>query len=302
MVRPALIVHGGAGSLPPDASTAHHAGCTAAVDAGWQILRRGGRAVDAVCAAVVSLENDPAFNAGRGSCLTSAGAVEMDASVMDGSTLHAGAVAVVRGVRNPVRLARSIMNDGRHLMFAGPAAEELAHQFGVETCPPQELVTEPQWQRWQERARAAGGAATGDAGGGHAAGTVGAAAIDAAGHVAAATSTGGLFFKRPGRVGDSALIGAGTYADDGLGAASATGAGEAIIRVVLAYRVANALRDGGDPAEAARAGINELAQRTGAAGGIIVVDRLGRVGYAANTPQMTVGYMHADLREFVIHV
>jgi beta-aspartyl-peptidase (threonine type) len=290
MSRPALIVHGGAGRRPPDLSAAQRAGCLAAVEAGWQILRcdgaSGGAAIDAVCAAVVSLENDPAFNAGRGSCLTSAGTVEMDASVMDGRTLRAGAVAVVRGVLNPVRLARAIMEDGRHLMFAGSEAEAFARRFGIETCPPQTLVTERQWQLWQQRA---------DGVGSQGAGTVGAVAVDSDGHVAAATSTGGVFCKLPGRVGDSALIGAGTYADDAVGAASATGLGEAIIRLVLACRVVDALRDGGDPAAAARAGISQLAQRVGATGGIIVIDPRGRIGYAANTPHMTVGYMCADL-------
>jgi beta-aspartyl-peptidase (threonine type) len=291
MFRPALIVHGGAGIAQPDLHTAQHAGCAAAVAAGWRVLLRGGSAIDAVCAAVVTLEDDPAFNAGLGSCLTSDGTVEMDASVMDGRTLHAGAVAVVRGVRNPVQLARAIMDEGRHVMFAGPEAEQLAHRLGIETCPPQELVTERQRQRWQERA-----------GGNGSAGTVGAAAVDGSGHVAAATSTGGLFFKLPGRVGDSAIIGAGTYADDALGAASATGIGEAIMRMVLAQRVVDALRHGGDPAQAARAAVGQLVQRVAATGGIIVVDPLGRLGYAANTPHMTVGYMRAELHDAVIHV
>jgi len=302
MVRPALIVHGGAGSRPTELSAAQCAGCTAAVEAGWQILRRGGGAVDAVCAAVVSLENDAAFNAGRGSCLTSAGTVEMDASVMDGLTLRAGAAAVVRGVPNPVRLARAIMDAGRHLMFAGPEAEQLAPVLGIETCPPQALVTERQQQLWRQHASRAGDTSINPATGGHAAGTVGAVAVDSQGHVAAATSTGGVFFKLPGRVGDSAVIGAGTYADDALGAASATGLGEAIIRTVLAYRVVEMLRDGRDPAAAARMGIQALTQRTGATGGIIAVDPLGRVGYAASTPQMTLGYMRADLREAVIQL
>jgi len=295
MVRPALIVHGGAGNRPAGPGATQRAGCTAAVEAGWRLLRDGGTAVDAVCAAVASLENDPAFNAGHGSCLTSAGTVEMDASIMDGHTLHAGAVAVVRGVPNPVHLARAIMRDGRHLMFAGPAAEQVARELGIETCPPQALITEPQRLQWLQSREG-----TGSAAGGPATGTVGAAAVDRRGHLAAATSTGGVIGKRPGRVGDSALIGAGTYADDGLGAASATGLGEAIMRIVLAYRVVAALHDGGDPWQAANNGIEQLAQRTGASGGIIVVDPLGRVGYASNTPYMSVGYMRADLGDIVV--
>ena len=235
------------------------------------------------------MENDPVFNAGLGSCLTAAGTVEMDASVMDGR-LHAGAVGAVRGVRNPIRLAAAIMRDGRHVMLAGPAAEVFARQHGVDTCPPDELITERQRQRWQQRATDT------------AAGTVGAVAVDAAGHVAAATSTGGLFDKQPGRVGDSGIIGAGTYADDALGAASATGHGEAIMRVVLAKAAVDGLHDGRDPAQAASASLRRLAQRTGGAGGIIVVDPLGRTAHAYNTAHMTVGYRHAGLDRCVVDV
>jgi beta-aspartyl-peptidase (threonine type) len=288
MLRPALIIHGGAGAAHPELRAAQRAGCAAALAAGWKILTRGGRVLDAVCDAVAALENDPAFNAGVGSCLTSAGTVEMDASLMEGSALRAGAVAVVRTIRNPVRLARAIMEDGRHVLLAGPEAETFARTHGVETCRPEELVTEAQLQRWRQRQEAV------------AAGTVGAAAVDGAGHVAAATSTGGLFGKLPGRVGDSAVIGAGTYADDGLGAASATGEGEAIMRIVLAKSVVDALRDGSEPAAAACQGIRLLGRCVAATGGIVVVDPLGRFGHACNTPHMTLGYMRPDLSDYVV--
>jgi len=297
MARPALIIHGGAGSGPPDLDAVQRAGCVAAVEAGWQLLRSGSSAVDAVCAAVTSLEDDTAFNAGHGSCLTSAGTVEMDASVMDGHTLAAGAVAVVRSIPNPVRLARAVMEDGRHLMFAAGAAEDFARARGIATCAPEALVTERQRRQWQQARNAADTAARG-----HSPGTVGAVAVDTRGHVAAATSTGGLAFKRPGRVGDSAIIGAGTFADDELGAASATGLGEDIIRIVLAYRVVAALRAGEEPMQAADGGIRQLAQRTGATGGIIVVDPLGRLGYASNTARMPVAYMRADLSGIVVNL
>lgn len=270
-------------------SAAQRAGCAAAIDAGWRVLLRGGSAVDAVCEAVAAMEDDPAFNAGLGSCLTSAGTVEMDAAVMDGGDLRAGAVALVRAVRQPIRLARAVMEHGQHVLLAGPAADAFAGAHGVETCRPEDLVTDDQRRRWEQR-RADGSA-----------GTVGAIAADMAGHVAAATSTGGMSDKLAGRIGDSPLIGSGTYADDALGAASATGHGEAIMRVVLAKSVVDLLRDGRDPARAAGSGIALLAHRVCGTGGIIVVDPLGRFGYASNTPHMTVGYMRPDLLSSVVH-
>jgi beta-aspartyl-peptidase (threonine type) len=288
-LRPVLIVHGGAGLETPELGEEQHAGCAAAVEAGWGVLINGGSALDAVCAAVAVLEDAPVFNAGRGSCLTSAGTVEMDASVMDGCGVRAGAAAVVTAVRNPVRLARAILDDGRHVLLAGPQADAFARAHGLDTCAPSDLVTERQRKRWQQ------------CGSGSTAGTVGAAAVDRAGHVAAATSTGGIFRKLPGRVGDSAVIGAGTYADDALGAVSATGHGEAIMRVVLAKFVVDCLRNGSDPAAAARRGIAHLSQRAAGSGGVIVVDPFGRFGYACNTPHMTLGYMRPDLPAVVVH-
>ncbi|MBP1687212.1 MAG: peptidase asparaginase 2, partial [Deltaproteobacteria bacterium] len=232
MACPALIMHGGAGTARTDMRAAQAHGSRSALRAGWQVLRDGGTAQDAVCATVAALEDDPHFNAGLGSCLNTDGTVEMDATVMEGTSLRAGAVAVVRTVRNPVRLARAIMEEGRCVMLAGAHADAFARAHGVDTCVPEELVTTEQRQRWQQRA------------GGLSGGTVGAAAVDRHGRVASATSTGGLFYKPPGRVGDSAIIGAGTYADDTCGAASATGDGEAIIRVALASSVVAALREG----------------------------------------------------------
>jgi beta-aspartyl-peptidase (threonine type) len=287
-MRPALIVHGGAGAAHAEMGGAQLVGCRAALRAGWQVLAPGGSALDAVCEAVAVLEDDPNFNAGLGSCLTSSGTVEMDAAVMEGTTLRAGAVAVVRSVRNPVWLARAILDDGRHVMLAGPDAEAFAQSRGLRRCRPEELVTSAQRQRWQQHHD------------GDSTGTVGAAAVDGDGHVASATSTGGIFYKLPGRIGDCAVIGAGAYADDALGAAAATGNGEAIIRAVLAKSVLDGLRCGADPEQAARRGIDELARRTAGSAGIIVVDLLGRLGCAHNTEHMTVGYMRADLSDFVI--
>ncbi|OFV89812.1 MAG: hypothetical protein A3J75_03575, partial [Acidobacteria bacterium RBG_16_68_9] len=221
MQRPAIIIHGGAGRGSSDLAREQCDGCADAVAAGWRILADGGSAVEAAVAAVTVLENDPHFNAGVGSCLTATGTVEMDASVMDGSRLVGGAVGAVSTVVNPVRLARAVMDDGRHVLLVGGGAEPFARAHGLPTTSPEQFITERQRRRWS-------------AGAGEGPGTVGAVAVDATGHVAAATSTGGLTHKLPGRVGDSALIGAGTYADDRAGAASATGHGEAIILTGLA--------------------------------------------------------------------
>ena len=288
MSRPALIVHGGAGAAHPNLVAAQRAGCTAALEAGWRVLRQGGTALDAVCEAVVVLENDPVFNAGIGSCLTSAGTVEMDAAVMEGHILRAGAVAVVRTVRNPVRLARALLDDGRHVLLAGEATDAFARAHGFEICEPATLVTAEQRRRWQQHPTGTAGA------------TVGAAAVDRSGHVAAATSTGGIAHKLPGRVGDSAVVGAGVYADDRLGAASATGHGESIMRVALTKSAVESLRDGGDPAVAARSSLRDLAQRLGGSAGLIVVDPFGRLGHAYSTPHMTLGYMRTDMSAYVV--
>jgi beta-aspartyl-peptidase (threonine type) len=195
--HPAIIVHGGAGrirnhELPPKLE-----GCRAAALTGWNILQRGGSALDAAEAAVVALEDDPLFNAGTGSTLNALGEIEMDAAIMDGATLRLGAVAAVQGIRNPVRLARRVMEDGRHVMLVAGGAVMFARQIGFPECDPQALIVEAERKRWQEKN-----------------GTVGCAALDHSGKIAVATSTGGIFNKFPGRVGDSPLPGCGTYADE----------------------------------------------------------------------------------------
>ncbi|MBI4514525.1 MAG: isoaspartyl peptidase/L-asparaginase [Deltaproteobacteria bacterium] len=289
MPRPALIVHGGAGTLAPEVRAAAEAGCAAAVRAGWRVLTNGGSAVAAVAAAVIELEDDSMFNAGVGSVLTAMGTIEMDASIMDGATLAAGACGAVSRVRNPITLARALMADPVTVMLVGPGAEAFAAEHAVAMCAPEVLITPRQRLRWQSEQKQASPA-----------GTVGAVAVDSAGHVAAATSTGGLFYKRPGRIGDSAVLGAGTYADDRLGAASATGRGEAIMRVTLAKTVADMLGAGTEPMAAARAGIAVLAERTGAAAGVIVTDAQGRIGFAHNTAAMPVAFREADGHDVVL--
>jgi len=285
-VGPALIVHGGAGDVSPfdpDGARAV-AGCLVAARAGYQILLRGGSALDAVTEAVRVLEDDPQFNAGTGSVLNLEGEVECDASVMTGDG-RAGAVAAVRDVRNPVRLARQVMEATPHVLLAGAGAERFADAQGAVRTAPGALVTESMRERWQ----AARAKLTPVGRGG---GTVGCVARDQAGRLAAATSTGGTMLKLPGRVGDSAVIGAGTFADDAAGAVSCTGAGEAFIKAVAASRAVEAMRAGRAPAIAADEALRE-ARRHGGSGGAICVDRFGNIGRAFDTARMA----HAWLSE-----
>ena len=272
---PSIIVHGGAGPIKDDSLAARLEGCKAAALAGWAILQQGGAALDAVEAAVVGLEDNPLFNAGTGSTLNSLGKIEMDAAIMEGHSLRAGAVAAVSGVKNPINLARRVLEDGRYILLAGEGALLFARQIGFPECVPESLLVESEKKRWQSK---------------H--GTVGAVAFDSAGKLAVATSTGGIFNKLPGRVGDSPLIGCGTYADD-YGAASCTGQGEAIMRLVLAKSAVDFLHEADDieAQTAARMAIAHLEERLQSTGGIILIDRSGNIGYARNTSHMPVGWV-----------
>ncbi|OGK86443.1 MAG: hypothetical protein A2X52_00635 [Candidatus Rokubacteria bacterium GWC2_70_16] len=272
---PALIVHGGAGADPQEGREELREGIRQAVQAGWDALEAGGSSLDAVEAAVRVLEDHPRFNAGRGSVLTSAGTVEMDASIMEGNELRNGAVGSVTAIRHPISLARRILESGRHSLFVGAGAVERARAFGIPPCDPAELITE----RQQKRLRAVQ------------AGTVGAVAMDRRGVIAAATSTGGMAGKLPGRVGDSALIGCGTYAESNLGGVSCTGDGEAIIRVVLARRALETLKSVDDPGQACRVAVDVLVEEGRGQGGLILVDWRGRTGWAHSTPLLPVGFM-----------
>ncbi|MBI2455023.1 MAG: isoaspartyl peptidase/L-asparaginase [candidate division NC10 bacterium] len=283
MIRASIIVHGGAGKYSEDLRTPREQGAKVAALEAWRILAKGGSAVDAVETAVAVLEDDPVFNAGRGAVLNADCQVELDASIMDGRTLRVGAVGAVKHLRNPVRLARRIMEQGRHVLLVGAGAERFAAAAGIPTCPSEELITERQLQRWWQERRA-------DL---EAMGTVGAVAFDQQGHVAAATSTGGMAQKHPGRVGDSALIGCGTYAEDGRGAVSCTGHGEPIIRVTLARATVDRLEAGLDPMRAAQEAIADLARKVKGEGGLILVDGQGRIGCAHNTPAMTAATVDA---------
>jgi L-asparaginase / beta-aspartyl-peptidase len=284
---PTIIVHGGAGANPADAGEFRQ-GVRAAVLAGWRLLAAGGSALDAVEAAVRALEDDPQFNAGRGSVLNRDGAIEMDASIMEGDRLQCGAVAALAGVANPITAARRVLESRRHVLLVGDGALAFARAAGIPECDPASLVTDRQRKRHAELARQPVS---------RSGGTVGAVALDRAGTIAAATSTGGTPGKLPGRVGDSALIGAGTYADSSLGGVSCTGDGEAIVRVVLAHRALAYLKDADDPDYAAKVAVDLLVDEGGGQGGLILVDWRGRAGFATSTRLMPVAIMSPTLDE-----
>jgi beta-aspartyl-peptidase (threonine type) len=277
---PALIVHGGAGTVEDERRAGCLEGVERAARAGWTVLERGGSALDAVEAAVRELEANPEFNAGYGSVLNRLGTVEVDACIMDGD-LRAGAVAAVPWFRHPITLARKLLDAGEHVLLVGGGALLYAREVGMSGDPPETMIAERSRMR-HERDLAARAASRGVGD------TVGACAVDRAGRVAAATSTGGTPWKRPGRVGDSPLVGCGNYADSRAGAASCTGHGESIIRVVMARGAVDRLREGRTPDEAARAAVAELVERTAPSGegGLILVSPEGAVGHFTSTPRM----------------
>src|SRR2546426_731377 len=238
-MKSALIVHGGAWDIPDEAVEACKSGCQRALAAGWSILHRGGSALDAVEAAIIVLEDNPVFDAGYGSHLNFDGRVECDAIVMNGTTLRAGAAATLQRIKNPIQLARKILEHCPHMMLVAEGAERFAKAQGIQLCKPEELVSEAEWAAWQKCKEDTHAA---EHHRGHEQGTVGAVAIDANGSLFAATSTGGTCCKLPGRVGDSPLIGCGCYADSEAGGVSCTGYGEAIMKIVMAKTAVDLLR------------------------------------------------------------
>ncbi|QGN32997.1 isoaspartyl peptidase/L-asparaginase family protein [Microlunatus sp. Gsoil 973] len=290
----ALALHGGAGGRIAELADGRRrdfeAGLSRAYRAGEEILRSGGSALDAVCAAVEVMEDDPLFNAGRGAALTADGEAELDAAVMTGDG-HAGAIAASRYARNPVRLARAVMERSEHLLLVAPPAELVAG-WDLSVVTPEYFVTEA---RRQQLVRLQDRLVTGPR---H--GTVGAVARDTGGRIAAATSTGGMSNQSAGRVGDTPIIGAGTYARDGLAAISCTGHGEAFIRGVVAYDIAARIRYlGSGPAEAVTATFqNELSGRD-SSGGLVCVDASGRIVVAHNSPSMFAAYPNKG--KLIIH-
>jgi beta-aspartyl-peptidase (threonine type) len=284
-----LAIHGGAGTMPRAEMTAeaehrYRSGLQEALDGGYEVLRSGGTSLDAVTRAVVLLEDNPLFNAGRGSVFTLDGRNELDASIMEGGTLKAGAVCGVTRIKNPVLLARSVMENSEHVMLADAGAEEFAETQGF-TFVPQSYFHTP--ERWQQLQRIRGG----ERGlSGHTishVGTVGAVALDGHGHLAAATSTGGMTGKRFRRIGDSPVIGAGTYADDRSCAVSATGHGEIFLRCAVAHDVGARMRYGArSVGEAAREVVFEELPALAGDGGLIAIDRRGEIALEFNSEGM----------------
>ena len=284
-----IIIHGGAGTLPRaemsgEAERKYRAALSEAIDQGYAVMQDGGTSLDAVTRAVMLLEDNPLFNAGRGSVFTLDGRNEMDASIMEGRTLQAGAVCGLTRIRNPVELARAVMEKSEHVMLAGAGAEEFAASQGVSFVPPSYFHTPERW-RQLERIRA------GEFGlSGHTishVGTVGAVALDTHGHLAAATSTGGMTGKRFQRIGDSPIIGAGTYADDRSCAVSATGHGEVFIRAAVAHDICARMRFGGlSVGEAARQVIFGELAALGGEGGVIAIDAHGEIAMEFNSEGM----------------
>lgn len=297
---PALLIHGGAGTLraiemSEEKRAAYEAALSGALDAGWTVLNSGGSALDAVLAAIQPLEDDPLFNAGRGAVFTADGRHELDASLMDGRTKNSGAVGGVQSVRHPILLARRVMEASPHVFLAGPGALQFAIDQGLELKPASWFWTAHRWQQLQEwRARDAARPPPADA----RIGTVGAVALDANGRLAAGTSTGGTTGKRYGRLGDSPVIGAGTWADGGC-AVSATGDGEYFIRTAAARSICAKVDGGLAPADAAGAVLAEI-RDLGGLGGVIVLDRRGRYTLSFSTEGMYRAHADASGRRVAI--
>jgi len=297
-----FAIHGGAGTLQRDRMTAeqqaeYKAALQAALDAGAKVLRDGGAALDAVTAAITILEDDPKFNAGRGAVFTWDGTNELDASIMDGNGRRAGAVAGVKTVRHPILLARAVMDDGRHVMLSGRGAEEFAGDHGLEIVPPEWFATEH--RRQQLETLKAKNLSALDVEFKY--GTVGAVARDSSGHLAAGTSTGGMTGKRWGRIGDSPVIGAGTYADDRACAVSATGSGEYFIRVGVAHEICNRMVLASEDVQTAADKVMAEVGSLGGDGGVIAVSKDGEAVFSMNTPGMYRGRANsAGLNEVAI--
>jgi beta-aspartyl-peptidase (threonine type) len=290
----AVIVHGGAWNIPETLIKAHKEGTLAALRLGWEVLEQGGSAVMAVVKAISAMELDPTFDAGVGAFLNTDGEVELDAGLMDGQTLDIGAVAAVQRIKTPIVLAHGLLR-GDHNLMVGKGALRLAQQIGVEECEMEELIVEREKQLWEEIRRK--GIETKAR---RMFDTVGAVAFDGEGNLAAGTSSGGTPHKLPGRVGDAPLVGCGFYADNLLGGTSVAGWGEAIMKMVVAKSAVDLLAEGRHPQKAAEIIVRRLWDRVAGRGGIIMVDKHGRVGYAFNTQRMAYAYMRDDLTEAVV--
>ena len=291
----AIVIHGGAGTIrrdamTPDVERAYRAKLEEALSAGHRILKDGGSSLDAVEGAIVILEDSPLFNAGKGAVFTAQGTHELDASIMDGRTLNAGAVAAVRRTRNPIRLARLVMEKSPHVLLSGGGADAFARGQGLEEAPAEYFYTERRWKALQEKMKKEGGASPP-----RECGTVGAVALDRHGHLAAGTSTGGLTGKQFGRIGDSPIIGAGTYADNRTCAVSCTGHGEYFIRLAVAHRISALMAYGGlSVKEATERVVMKDLLELGGRGGVIALTAEGGVAMSFNTEGMYRGHMGPD--------
>lgn len=307
----AIVIHGGAGTILPENITAeqeqaYRSALRTALETGHEVLTRGGTSIDAVVAALQTMEDSPLFNAGKGAVFTSENTVELDASIMDGQTLNAGALTGVKHIKNPIGLARLIMEESEHVMMAGTGAEDFAREHDVTFVDNEYFYTERRRRQAEEARNSDGGedvrddrdADTDDVPDVDKFGTVGAVALDRDGNLAAGTTTGGTTNKRFGRVGDSPIIGAGTYADNATCGVSSTGHGEYFIRAAVAHDISARMEHGGmSVQEAARTVImDELPQMepNGGSGGVIAMDAGGNIAMPFNTPGMYRGYVDTD--------
>ncbi len=292
-----LIIHGGAWNIPDETLDAHRQGVRKALDRGWALLAGGGSAIDAVEQSICAMESDGTFDAGKGSHLNADGFVELDASIMEGHSYRCGAVAAVRRIMHPVSLARKIMEETEHILLVGEGAERFAANNGIPLCEGSELVTGRERALW-ESVRGKAGFQSSHAFSKRPGDTVGAVAFDRSGNICVGTSTGGTLNKFPGRVGDSPLIGCGSYAENAVGGVSTTGWGEGMIKIVLAKTIIDHMAaNGNDPQEAAAHGIGLLREKVDGRGGVIVLNREGRPGVAFSTPRMAFALMNEEMSE-----
>lgn len=300
--QPVLLVHGGAWAIPDGAVEAHERGVRAAADIGWRVLEKGGTALDAVEEAIVAMEDDDTFDAGRGSFLNEDGRVQLDALIMEGATLQAGGVGCVERLFNPIRAARKVLTDSPHIYFVGEGAERFAEEHGIKLCANEDLILDRELARWKDAKKQqflkVPPEFSGPPMNSH--DTVGAVALDAQGNIAAGTSTGGTLNKAAGRVGDSSLIGCGCYADNQSAAVSTTGWGEPMMKLVLSKWAADRVEMGEAPQQVAEEAIQRLYKRLNGHGGIILLDAQGRVGLAHNTPRMAWAWRRASGQGFGI--
>ncbi len=296
-VKPCLVVHGGAWAIPDAEWAAHRDGVIRATRAAWNVIQDGGQALDAVEAAILLLEDDPTYDAGTGSVLCRDGRIEMDAALMDGRDLGVGAVACVRELKNPIRLARAVLGS-ETVFLVGEGAHRFAWERGFTPCDPASLVVERERRRLADFLKTQSDPDPKDAfrEPPRPTGTVGAVAIDKGGNVAAGGSTGGTPGKRPGRIGDTPVPGAGLWADNRAGGAACTGWGEGILRYGLARVAVGNLR-GATAQDAAWLAVRDFEDRVGGRGGVVVLSKDGSIGFAFNTPRMAVAYMDAEMAD-----